>query len=94
MPTNKKTVTYHYNKARIIALDNIEHTARMILRNNPNLKEFVMGNGTFFFLDKEDHPLPFTHTKISTFIYKWDSTFKLTGNPMRFTTKGKKITNW
>lgn len=34
------------------------------------------------------------YKKLINFISLWDDIFKLTGEPMRFTAKGKKITNW
>ena len=31
---------------------------------------------------------------LTEFIMKWDDAFKLTGNPMKFTAEGNKITDW
>lgn len=31
---------------------------------------------------------------LNKFIHKWNDVLKITGDPMRFTAKGKKITNW
>jgi hypothetical protein len=45
-------ITYHHDKASDLALKRVEELARGILRENKNLKEFVMGMGTYFFTAK------------------------------------------
>ncbi len=98
-----KIIQKHLNIADKLAVKYVEKIAREILINNPNLKEFTMAMGSFFFSDKDgiihsyqDEKLEKIkgYKKLDDFICKWDDLLKITGTPMTFTTKGKKITNW
>jgi len=98
MNYSQKDITYHLNKSENIALKILEQKARKILTQHPNLNEFVMGMGGWSFWDKKDNR--YTDNEVSylvpfaNFIIKYDNYLKLTGNPMRFTAKGKIIKNW
>jgi hypothetical protein len=86
-------ITKYLNQAEAIALKILEQKARKILIEHPNLHEFVMGMGTWFFIDKNKNH--FTEQEVAylipfeRFILKYDNDLKLTGNLMRFTAKGK-----
>jgi hypothetical protein len=109
----KKSINFHYNTARKIALVRVEKLARTILRNHPQYNEFVMAMGTYFFTLKGSDNNVDTITSsmnasynyvyndtykyfkpLNDFIGEWDKYLKLTGEPMRFTVKGKKVSNW
>lgn len=105
----EKQILAKYLQAEALALEELELRARRILSNHPNLKEFVMGMGSASFtLHKpqyfsKDGPLEdminwYTEVKYAApvfdFISEWDCILKLTGNPMRFTATGPKITMW
>jgi hypothetical protein len=47
------TVADLYNKSSDLAADVVEKMARQILREHPELNEFVMAMGTYFFTYKE-----------------------------------------
>ena len=95
-----------------MALQYVEAAAREILVSSPELSEFVMGMGAWFFTyklgvvfsdglkvtkgndilygpDRYPRLLP-----VVQFMNEWDSLLGLTGNPTRFTAKGKKRTGW
>ena len=82
----------------------VEELAREVLIKRPDLVEFVMGMGGWHFTTERylhyisDDYSPYEERKhmeaLETFINEYDSIFKMTGSPMRFTAKGKKITNW
>lgn len=82
------------------ALDIVEREARLILQENKDLGEFIMGMGTWFFTTKITGEANYdtdeytSSGELSEFIAEWDEELCLTGNPMRFTAKGKKRTNW
>lgn len=42
----------YYNKTRAIMINEIQDKAREILRNNPNMTKFVMGDGDCYFIEK------------------------------------------
>lgn len=106
---NKKITALHEEIDRLLEA-RIEELARMKLRSNKNLKEFVMAMGTAFFIDKEgsivdiDEEVYSNYNYISKpakgfkqiydFLLEYDHTYKVTGNPMRFTAEGPKITEW
>ena len=90
------------------AVEIAEHLARKVLKRCPYLDEFVMGMGMASFSKKNPlfHPdgLPLDdhnereHNQHSApffeFIERWDDIFKITGDAMRFTRDGAKITDW
>ncbi len=103
----------YYNKASDLALKEVERLARQVLKDHPELDEFIMCMGSYFFTVKnsEENILPYTEKMniswnyysedtfpylkpINDFIGKWDNYLKLTGEPMRFTAKGKIVKNW
>jgi hypothetical protein len=94
--SREKQVEDFYNRADNIALHHVEALARKMLTENSKLSEFIMGMGTYYFTHiggtityEEKY-----YTELSDFIGEWDSIFKLTGNPMRFTATGQVETDW
>lgn len=92
-----KEIKMHYNAAEKIASEEVQRLARKILREHPNLHEFIMGMGSAFFTDK------YRNVKSSGYEYmaplfdlidEWDCVLKITGEPMRFTASGEKVTMW
>lgn len=96
--TNKQAVKFHYDKAGDFAVAEVERMARQILLTHPNLNEFIMGMGLACFTDKADNSLDTSDRRymkpLDDFISEWDEYLKITGEPMRFTATGKKITSW
>jgi len=90
------TFEEHYDAACSMALEEVERYARKILKDNPDIHEFIMGMGTWDFksnekwLDNEDPRFE----PLLDLISKWDKSLYITGNPMRFTATGPKITDW
>lgn len=106
------TVADYYDKAEKTASEAVEKMARQILREHPELNEFIMGMGTYFFTYKKGgnlHPIsskmnssynyvyydtePFLKP-LNDFIGEWDSRLNITGDGMRFTADGIKVTDW
>lgn len=82
-----------------LGLEYVEQEARKALRRCTTLDEFIMCMGSASFTDKKgnnlyDHELPKTAFELIVFIEEVDPELHLTGNPMRFTAEGEKITNW
>lgn len=98
----KPTKQQIYDALRVaseLALEYVEHEARKILRKCTTLDEFIMCMGAAFFTDKQgnslhDHEIPKTAFELIVFIEDVDSELHISGNPMRFTADGEKITNW
>ena len=106
------TVADYYEKAEKKASEVVEKMARQILREHPELNEFVMAMGTYFFTYKEGGNLDPISSKMNSsynYVYydtepflkplndligEWDSRLKITGDAMRFTADGIKITDW
>lgn len=103
----------HYRKSSNLASDIVEKMARKILIEQPELDEFIMCMGDYFFTYKNSdaHLMPITQKMNKNFKYdyvdtepflkhlndllgKWDNVLKITGDSMRFTAEGEKITNW
>ena len=56
----------------------IEKEARMALESNKHLKEFVMGMGTYFFVDNDgETDFDFTHEPIEHLMNKWNEKLKI-----------------
>lgn len=92
-----KDVEKLYLQACETALQLIEQRARRILVQHPNLDEFVMCMGSWFFTRKngENTLEPLGYMKPLADIFdEWDNLLKLTGTPMRFTATGKTVTDW
>lgn len=100
-----KEIQIHYNRACEIALLEMEKLAREILRKNKTLKEFVNAMGSCFFTTYEGDTIDLweygtsrltkpSFKKLADLIMEWDDYLKLTGEPMRFTATGEKITDW
>ena len=94
-------IEFHLDKATKLATDEVEKMARQILINHKKLKEFIMAMGTWFFVDRNGNNVDFYDVKqytalesLHSFICKWDSELKITGEPMRFTATGPKIIEW
>lgn len=106
------TVADYYEKAEKTASEVVEKMARKILREHPELNEFVMAMGTYFFTYKDGGNLDPISSKMNSsynyvyydtepflkplndFIGEWDSRLKITGDAMRFTANGIKVTDW
>jgi hypothetical protein len=87
----------YYDTAFRAGLMIIIKLARQILRENPDLDEFVMamGSWTFWTHDKEstnDNDDRF-HSLL-TFLDEWDDFFRFTGYPIRFTADGEIVHMW
>jgi hypothetical protein len=98
-------IAEHVAAARVVALEWIESCARTVLHEHDDLREFIMGMGTAFFTYRTDRRVldlivelddP-THEYLQPLcavIDNWDECLQLTGEPMRFTADGPKITEW
>lgn len=95
----KRRIKKAFEEAYDIGIIEIERLAREILMKHQNLDEFIMGMGAVIFTIKnEDISIDpwnrkYMH-KLAKFLDEWNSTFHFTGDPMRFTAAGKKITDW
>lgn len=90
-------IAYHYNQASLEASKEVERIARKILRKCKTFDEFIMAMGGCFFVDKNDNRIDNDDPRVKelyNLIYEWDDCLKITGEPMRFTTYGEKVTNW
>jgi hypothetical protein len=93
-------IEHYLFAAERVASKTVEKLARKILCENVDLDEFVMAMGTWSFTikhkkpseDADDNEKRFD--EIREFISKWDKKLKITGEAMRFTADGEKITNW
>lgn len=92
-----------------IASLEVERLARKVLKKCSDLKEFIMAMGGWHFTLKasepdedgwsiedgeaadDDDP---RFSEVERFIGEWDNQLKITGEPMRFTATGPKITDW
>jgi hypothetical protein len=95
---DEKDLEHAYNRARSIGLFLVEKYAREGLRDNPDLKEFVMAMGAAFFTGGEDDDEHADVQDVSSDLWElildWDDALKLTGEPMRFTADGPVRREW
>ncbi len=95
---NTELLKYNTAKDRVydLLIERIEILARLYLTDNPKLKEFIMAMGTCFFTYKRGNETAhdIECPEIEAILSEYNEVFKLTGEPMRFTAKGKKITDW
>jgi hypothetical protein len=75
-------------KADKIARKEIERLARKIMTDHPELRDFKMGNGEYIFDDQNDFNRLISGddprvAELERFIFNWDKTLHLTGDPMR-----------
>lgn len=100
---SEKIKIYETIKQEVVTLllNEIERIGRIELNNNPNLDEFIMGMGSYFFTThKNDTNIrgnTITNYKskgIDEIINKYDDEFNLTGEGMRFTKDSKVTTDW
>lgn len=100
-----KQLNEMYNNMCDIALAEVEILARSILKKNPTLKEFVNAMGVCFFTTYDGNTVDLweygtsnitrkSFNDLANLINDWDSILKLTGESMRFTATGEKITDW
>jgi hypothetical protein len=94
-----KEIEGHYNLASAAAEKELIRLARRAMRKSPVLIEFVMGMGTWFFVDKNDDYIHEDDSRmcvrdVSDFMEEWDEVFKLTGNLMRFSVDSEVVRNW
>jgi len=89
-----------YRKLQKKSIKIVKKEALKVLRKDNKLVEFVMGMGSFFFVDKKgeiissDDPGGKHFEKLTKFIYEWDEVLKITGDAMRFKKDGKITTSW
>ena len=77
------------------AINEVERLARKHLQQDPKSGEFLMCMGSWFVTNSSDELAEEgTYDELKTFLDTWDDRLKLTGHAMRFTAKGKLITNW
>ena len=82
-----------------IAYDEVVSSARKILKDNPDLKEFIMGMGIWNFTSKcgydidVHNPKDPRFNKLADFINRWDD-LKITGIPVRFTATNEAKHTW
>lgn len=98
-PSNK--IQKLVDEARDLALNYVEEQARKILRQHPNLTEFVMAMGSCTFstvingrednLGLEDRAY---FKPLQDFIWEWNDILGILGEPMRFTADGPVIREW
>lgn len=85
-------------QAQDLASQHVEEMARTILRRNRKSVEwFCLGMGTAAFYDMQGYPMDDDDPKFREFyefVGEWDSTLHITGEPMKFTADGPKITDW
>ncbi len=95
---SKTKVKLYYDLAREHAIGVVERMARDVLLTHPNVVEFVMAMGVYGFNDKQGdtrHLDEFAYMRpLKEFIEEWDDVLKLSGEPMRFTATGNKVTDW
>lgn len=106
----------YYNRAVRKAVEYVEKSARLILREHQELDEFIMGMGyagftvkegteNIVFCDSPDinafspegsgyHFVGPSLESLAEFLCEWDEYLKITGEPMRFTADGPKVTEW
>ena len=94
----KRQIQPLLDKAHDIALKELERMARKAMKQHPELREFVMGMGGYFFNDQDNnHVYPeeceYLYS-INDFMMEWDSVLKLSGNAIRFTVDGPIETEW
>ena len=102
MITNQNDINIinaYLRKATSVGLNAIEKTARKILSQHSNLEWFMMAMGTAFFIDKNGTMYNSLYSEeymnpLYDFLNQFDSILHLSGNPMKFTATGGKITNW
>ena len=98
MKHNARRVAEFYESACVAANGYVEELARKILAEHSTLDEFVMGMGIACFTDKKGDSLDLEDRAymkpLADFINEWDDFLKITGEPMRFTANGPRITNW
>jgi hypothetical protein len=102
----EEEIQFHYDKACQLAIIEVEKLARKAMLKHKDLTEFIMGMGSWSFSKKGlnganylTHQVTddseYAHVKpLMDFIDEWDDVLKITGYPMRFTAKGKIITDW
>jgi hypothetical protein len=78
----------------------VRKQARLVLRQNSNLVEFVKADGRWFFTygwAGPDNAAPNYLMKfvvVARLIARWDRALGLTSNPVRFTVDGPEIASW
>jgi hypothetical protein len=89
----------HREKATEAALQEIERLARRMLKKYKYMDEFLMAMGGYFVTRKPDKEILYDlqnkeWKELESFIDEYDDELKLTGDAMRFTAEGPKITDW
>jgi len=103
--SKRQAVIDYYTKASTLASLYVEQEARKILVEHPELNEFIMAMGSWYFTwkvgeDYMSHVILDGDVKfiddsdLAEFMAEWDDILKITGEPMRFTAKGKLRKDW
>jgi len=112
--SKRQAVIDYYTKASTLASLYVEQEARKILVEHPELNEFIMAMGFWYFtwkvgatdqngIVREDYmshvildgDVKFIDdSDLAEFMAEWDDILKITGEPMRFTAKGKLRKDW
>jgi len=86
-----------YNTARNFALRCLETEARNVLRANPDLDEFILAMGTWTWEAKDGHRVDCSEERfqsVNDILEEWDNLLGLSGEGVRFTADGPRVTHW
>lgn len=96
----RSQITLHYRKAATIATKLAVQRARKILKDHPNLDEFIMGMGRWMFTIKgvRDYHLSSGDrayfAPLESLLREWDESLHITGYTVRFTATGRPKYDW
>lgn len=71
-----KAIRIQSGRIRKELLAEVEKEARKIMKQHPNLVEFIMAMGTCFFVDKNGNNISLTTEVYKNYSYSWKYTFK------------------
>lgn len=96
---NEATLRKLFHEADQLAERILIAKARATMRRAPTLTEFVIGMGTWFFVDRDGAYLDGDCSlvcvqRFADFIDRWNPHFYLTGGAMRFTVDGPVVRDW
>lgn len=96
--TASERMSEKYEELCTLASSEVERMAREVLRKRPDIHEFVNAMGATFFVDEEgnnEYPFEIEEAdELNEFLMEWDHKFHISGDPMRFTAEGPKVTDW
>ena len=82
------------DKARSIALLEVERIARKRMRNNKKLKDFTIAMGTYFFSYYGEVAHDYKCAEMDDFISEYDDILKLTGEGVIYKSDGTSVRDW